>query len=150
MQSINTQTLVHTGIELVVIGGLTFWFNRKLALCQNEINELQDKVTKYEELFNQQGTVIAHHDQILRQLLGENPRQLSGQKQSFNIQQSQSPISRPPPPDVSTEYLDEILKSELDNITDSRENPECTDDVCELKGSKLKKKNRIKKSVKQN
>nr|QBK86594.1 MAG: uncharacterized protein LCMAC102_03890 [Marseillevirus LCMAC102] len=145
MQS-NTQILVHTGIELVVIGGVIFWFNRKLVLCQNEIDEFRTKITKYEDRITQLENILAHHDQILRKFVVENP-QLSNQKQSPNLSHDiqQSPTSLPPL-DVPTEYLDELLKNELDNITESRE---CTDDVCELKGSRLKKKNRVKKSKKQ-
>lgn len=70
MQAVNTQTLVHVGVELVVIGGMTFWFQRKTALLQEEIDQLRDKVTGCEGIIQNQGQLLAKHDQILRQILG--------------------------------------------------------------------------------
>lgn len=73
MESVDTKTLVHVGVELVVVGGLTFWFQRKTALQQEEIDRLKEHLAKAEEVINRQGELLAKHDHIIGQLIGGKP-----------------------------------------------------------------------------
>lgn len=73
MQTVNTYTLAHLGAELVIIGGLTFWFQRKTSLLQDEINQLREKISKHEGFIEHQGQLLARHDQILQSLLSGKP-----------------------------------------------------------------------------
>ena len=146
MQAVNTQTLVHVGVELVVISGVTFWVHRKTSLLQEEINDLRDKVAKADDLIERQGQLLARHDQIIRQMLnggGPNPSLGGNSVQSMQPRRgpSQSPMSeqsrRPPrasnsdlqqsqsyqhdeEPDMPDEQLDELLQTELGNLEESR------------------------------
>lgn len=84
MEGFDTKTLVHVGTELLVIGGLTFWFQRKTSMQQEEIENLREKIARLEE-------VIERHDQIFQSILGGRPPQFPPQKQS------QSPPHYPSP-----------------------------------------------------
>jgi len=150
MQAVNTQTLVHVGVELVVIGGLTFWFQRKTSLLQGEIDELREKVAGYENVIQNQGQLLAKHDQLLRQILGGGgippiggpaPGQSGhppGGHPSTRPPRGPPPGRRPPPGgvpgfspahpppqedeelDLPAEELDRLLQEELGNLESSR------------------------------
>lgn len=138
MQAVNTQTLVHVGVELVVIGGLTFWFQRKTSLLQGEIDELREKVAGYENVIQNQGQLLAKHDQLLRQILGGGgippiggpapgpPRgPPPGRRPPPGGVPGFSPAHPPPPqedeePDLPAEELDRLLQEELGNLESSR------------------------------
>lgn len=134
MQAVNTQTLIHVGVELVVVGGLTFWFQRKTSLLRGEINALREKVARHEEIISNQGQLLARHDQILRQIFGGAPPPpgiTQELKPAPNVPpghprqppQGQSPVKNLPKeeePDIPPEELDKILRKELGSLKKSR------------------------------
>ena len=147
MQTMNTHTLVHIGVELVIIGGLTFWFQRKTSLLQNEIDQLRDKVSKYEGVIESQGQLLMRHSQILRSLFGgelpsrgfgppRHSRNHPGNLNPLSQRQNISPLGISPvdlcpqrprgrskedtEPDLLPEELDKLLQEELGNIQQSR------------------------------
>lgn len=65
----STSSLVHIGVELVVIGGLSFWIHKKTSDLQEQVTRLTEKVGKYDELLRRQADVIAQHENGLRHLL---------------------------------------------------------------------------------
>jgi len=69
MEIVNTQTLVHVATELVIIGGLSFWFQRKTSLLQEEITELKNRLSKYEEILEAQGKILAEHRNMLQDFI---------------------------------------------------------------------------------
>lgn len=73
MEHLDTKTLVHMGVELVVIGGITFWFQRKTSIQQEEINQLRETLSKLEELVVEQGKIISQHEMIFRRMTGGMP-----------------------------------------------------------------------------
>lgn len=66
--NINTSTLVHIGVELVVVGGLAFWIHRKTGDLQDQITTLSERVNKYEDVLKRQGELLAQHENALRQV----------------------------------------------------------------------------------
>ena len=171
MENLDTKTLVHVGVELVIIGGLTFWFQRKTSLQQEEINNLREELNKTKEIINRQGALLAQHERILSQFTGGNfPPQHEGRRRPEPVFKNRS--SRPnqytsynPPggasqvheevDEVDNEELDNILKEELGNMHRSKEKSdeeiielECNGDVCELKKTKNLIKSDIKKKRK--
>ncbi len=144
MDKIDNKTLIHIGVETVVIVGVSFWFNKKINALQEDINILKDLNIKYEEIINKQGEIIMSHEQLFNQIL---PPQRVGpsstrQPQSYaptqihpqgpliphqNIStpiqptQSRSPSTQIPPPldpqVLHTKIIEEeYTPSELDDI----------------------------------
>ena len=68
MENVNKTMLVHVGMELVVIGGLTFWFQKKISIQQERVNNLEERLAKLEEIIVKQGNIIAQHENMFRQL----------------------------------------------------------------------------------
>lgn len=110
MESIDKMTMVHIAGEVIVIGGLTFWMNKRISGLQEEIAELRQQI-------EQQNQLLSQHEMIFRQM--------------FNGQKSRN---LPPPvePDISTEDLDSALGDELNNIQKERSKEDCEEE-CELK-----------------
>ena len=174
MEILDTKTLVHVGVELVVVGGLAFWFQRKTSLQQQEINNLRDELSKVKEVLNSQGKMLAQYDQILGQLMGRRgPQEFSGENhrssnlaspqnhprsnqshQHINV--NQSPVDEDDEDDMLDDELDDLLKEELGNIHKSREQPqdseilelECNGGTCNLKNLKRGTKSNNRESVK--
>jgi hypothetical protein len=59
--------LIHIGIELVVVGGLSFWLNRKISV-------VDAKYTALLEIISKQQSIIDTHDRILRAIVEEANR----------------------------------------------------------------------------
>jgi len=66
--SSNMSLMIHMGVEIVMFGGLTFWFHKRTTEQQNQITSLIEKVNRYEELLKRQGEMVAMHENALRQL----------------------------------------------------------------------------------
>lgn len=104
MDKLDPQTLIHVGVELVVVAGITFWLNRRISSVQGEVGQLNEKLAEFEKVIAQQAQLLHRHEQILNQIFGGSP---SGQIQSapspqHAVQQSRSPrrasqTSRAPP-----------------------------------------------------
>jgi hypothetical protein len=92
MENIDIKTLVHVGVEVVIIGGLTFWFQKKTSLQQEEINNLRSELSKAKEVINRQGKILSQHEEILKQLLNGNSNMFTSSSSSaVNQQQQQHP-----------------------------------------------------------
>lgn len=110
MESIDKMTMVHIAGEVIVIGGLTFWMNKRISGLQEEIAELRQQI-------EQQNQLLSQHEMIFRQM--------------FNGQKSRN-LPPPDEPDISTEDLDSALGDELNNIQKERSKEDCEEE-CELK-----------------
>ena len=98
---IDTRFLIHVGTELIVIGGLTFWLNRKINGVSEQVTILQNKLTKYEEIIERQNQLLMRHEQAIRAIFGEPPlpRPQGGQQRSPQGGQGpQSQLSQDNPP----------------------------------------------------
>ena len=149
MENLDTKTLVHVGVELVVIGGLSFWFQRKCTLQQEEINGLKEEIANMKEIINRQGTMLANHERILNQLINGGGTMIHHNGMHTHHNQPLTPmyshqgntpvkphsnntipLTNPPvtsqtliedeEDDIDEEELDKLLKEEIGNIQKSR------------------------------
>lgn len=70
------QTLIHIGAEVVLFGGLVFWSKKRLDAADQKIEELEERLAKYEQMFMHLQEGLTKHDNALRQIYGmpPNPR----------------------------------------------------------------------------
>lgn len=64
----NNALLIHIGVEIVLLGGITFWFNKRTSSLEEQIGVLTEKLAKHEELITKQGEIITQHENMLREL----------------------------------------------------------------------------------
>ena len=74
---INNQLLIHVGVELVVIGGITFWLNKRISSADARVEEMADRIAALENVIGQQQQLLLKHEQILRSLVGAPPPTLA-------------------------------------------------------------------------
>ena len=141
MESIKNPKLIHIAVELVVVAGLSFWFQRKTSQNRQAIEDLRGEVVNLVQIINQQQMMIENLIGILSRMLqqpievvrsmvmGQNkpsqpPSQISQppQQTSQPPQQNTSPVppQNPQPnneeDDENDEELDRILEEEEESI----------------------------------
>ena len=132
----DTKTVIHVGTEVVVIGGLTFYFSKQISELKAQNVVLTKRVDQLTE-------VLKNHVQLLQALVddrqgrppqGGRPRQ--GGRRSHPKPQ--------PPPGFTDEELDLELGDEYEKLKDEDveeiEDVECVGDVCYLKNNATKKR----------
>lgn len=67
---LDMKTLIHVGTELIVLTGLAFWMNKRIALTESKMKLMEEQLAAYGEALNKQGKLLAQHDQIFSQMLG--------------------------------------------------------------------------------
>lgn len=152
MNSVDSKTLVHVGVEFVVIGGVTFWLNKRISSVQEEVLELRKKVESYETVIQQQSRLINRHEEMLSQIFNPNHRQeRSPQTQpstSHNPKQKSFVEEEEEEDEIPPEELDKLIGSELSSIKQKRtksKEVECEGDECKLKSNSPRKKEEPKK-----
>lgn len=80
--SLDAMKMAHIGAEIVVIGGVVFWVNRRTTDLQDQITSLSEQVNKCEDLIKRQSELLTRHENVIRQVFG---------------QQGPSVAPRPPP-----------------------------------------------------
>ena len=98
MTSVDTKTLVHAGVEIVIIGGIAFWLNTRISGLQEELTVLRQKVESLEGVIQQQNQLLSRHEAILRQITGGGPPPQSHQGPPPQSYHPQSDRQEPPPP----------------------------------------------------
>ncbi len=53
--NLDTQTLIHVGTELVVVGGIAFWLNKRIG-ADAKYDDLLKRLSAYEEIIEKQKT----------------------------------------------------------------------------------------------
>src|SRR5258706_13791319 len=71
LANINMQTLIHVGVELVVIGGLVFLSNKRIGAVETSVEELNKKIAALEIIVDRQQQILAQQDAIFRQIIGD-------------------------------------------------------------------------------
>jgi len=144
--ALDTKTMIHIGVEAVVIGGVTFWLNGRVSSVQRTCQELQERLQTLESVIQQQNQIISRHEAVLRQVMGApRPSRRPQKPQKPQKPQEFSPAPTIPddyleeegPQEVQPEQLDEFLEEELSDILQERE---CDGDKCVLKSKKSRKK----------
>jgi hypothetical protein len=67
--SFDMKTLIHVGVEIVVVGAITFWFQKKCSSQQAEIEELREKVENLERAMEMQNKMLMEHRGLFQNLL---------------------------------------------------------------------------------
>ena len=86
MDKIGTATLIHAGLEVVIISGVTFYLNRRISSLQERIDIMQDTISKYEAVLTQQSELLNQHENILRRMIGAPPMKPHPQLSSMSPQ----------------------------------------------------------------
>lgn len=144
--SVSMTTIIHAGVELVILGGLFYWIKTTTGGLQDQITSLTDKVNKYDDLLKRQSEVIAQHENALRQIHSmlqgisqpkptQKPTPKSNNPRS-NIAQTFKGKQNKPAVEAADADLDSLLEEELgelrDNGTSKLDNIVCNDDECVL------------------
>ena len=134
MESIKNPKLIHIAVELVVVAGLSFWFQRKTSQNRQAIEDLRGEVVNLVQIINQQQMMIENLIGILSRMLqqpievvrsmvmGQNKPSQPPSQISQPPQQNTSPVppQNPQPnneeDDENDEELDRILEEEEESI----------------------------------
>jgi hypothetical protein len=167
--NLDTKTLIHVGTELVVVGGLAFWMNKKIGLVESKMDALLQQLAVYEDAIQKQQKMINTHEAAFRQIFGgHKPQGLPSPPEQDQPSNEHKPPTMSPPtsppvsntaslsstqnkkkkekPDVPADILDKILQKELSRETEVLEIP--TDESEYLKPSDSKKKRLNRKNRK--
>lgn len=161
----DTKTLIHVGVEVVVIGGIVFHFQRKTAKLEGEIQLLRDENTKLKQDLEKIYRVLTLHDQILKGHIPPQTQHHPPKKSTFHTKGNTNSRVVEYPPTSSTyssknndsqlddeeqiieedeENLDELLKEELSELKDSIPEDfieiECSEESCKIEKPPSKKK----------
>ena len=70
IKNMDKTTLIHMGVELAVVGGISFWLNRKINGLNDKVNEMAEQLGHYEAIIAKQNEIIAKHDAVLSSIMG--------------------------------------------------------------------------------
>lgn len=147
MEGVDTKMMVHIGTELLLIGGLGFWMKKRVDTLDLQVEELNKKLSVYENIISQQQQMLASHESVLRQAFGipqlpagngfSTPGSKIVSKPKGDLKSSSSipepktvkesepenvsNVQQDAEDDVSPEDLDEILRQELGEQTNTLE-----------------------------
>ncbi len=137
MNNLDPKLIGHIGVEIVVIGGITFYFSKQIK----DLNSRIDNLEKQNEFFRQ---AFETHETYLKQLYGgrsiPQPKQIPKQKRP-----QKRPQKQPSPPisdndDESDESDIEFNEEELDEeLEEEYQELNCDNDSCSLKDNKSNK-----------
>lgn len=153
MNTLDTKTMIHVGVEVVVIGGIAFWVHKKTSNLQKEIEQLKQENAELKNILVQHSQVLSEHHRIFTslglikpqaspppqppvELPTEMPQTLPQHTEQVRTvpPPSEKKDVPPPPPNSEEEYsdeeetdiegLDEYVKNELDELISLRKKPE--------------------------
>lgn len=149
-----TNQLIHMGIEVIVIGGVTYWLYQKNKALSEKIDELTAKMDQLHQILNHQGQLINKHENALNNMFDPQP------------QQRMMPGYQGMTPPVQPQYVQQPQQSKknkkkskqvIESSEDSSEDEEfstmlaevsngsaCEGDTCDLIPTKKKSSKRVK------
>ena len=68
MQGMDTKTMIHAGVEIVIIGGIAFYFNKRIGALEQGIGNAVENARRIKELEDtiaSQQDIIAKHEQVI-------------------------------------------------------------------------------------
>lgn len=99
LESFNMQTLIHVGVELVVVGGLAFWANRRIVGVENSVADLAKRIIALEGVIEKQQQFMLQQDALLRQMLGmvepQAESRVSNRQPQPEQRRQSPPVSQP-------------------------------------------------------
>jgi hypothetical protein len=121
-KTVDKQQLLHYVSEIVVLFGLVFWFQRKVAVLNNHIDDLEQRMDEQDE-------IIRKHDNIIQKMLKSQtlapvqaiaPNALANTRPPTPVSTPVSPTVYTPEPEPvrptlteQSSVLDEEIKTEL-------------------------------------
>lgn len=128
MEKVDMKTLIHVGTELVAIGGLTFWMNKRISSIQSQVSTRDEKIGELETIIQQQSRMLAEHEHVLRMLMKGTMPPPRVEEETHNIPPRQAPpqrVQRSEPPPVEEEVIsdgdmDDLIKKELEELEENR------------------------------
>lgn len=150
---VDTATLIHIGVELIVVAGLAFWVHKKTNNLQDQITALNEKINSYEEHLKRQGELLAQHENVLRQLFSNqntNTQQVHRNPKPRQRTSNPEKVKRPNIEETFSEhtqsFVDEIEEGQsvddllADEIADLNSEDHCdVDGSCDIKQGNKKK-----------
>lgn len=132
MDKIDTKLIAHVSAEIIVIGGITFYFSRQIKDLQNRVENLEKENSFYRQ-------AIETHESYLRDILGApNPRPTTRPRLPSK---PKSKLPRQPQSQPSEDKL-EFPNDELDTVLDEEiEELDCDDESCHLNDNSPNGKN---------
>lgn len=107
--SIDKKTILHIASEIIVIGGISFYFSLKNKQCQEKISILEHKI-------QQQELIIQNHEQLLLKLLN-NVNLLNN---NINTIQQNSKKKKTPSSSVENNSSSKQKSNEINFIQDNK------------------------------
>jgi hypothetical protein len=68
---VGNSTLIHAGLELVVVGGIVYYMNNRISNQAAEILKLRDMVKNQESMIASMDQIIKYHHQMIGEIKGE-------------------------------------------------------------------------------
>lgn len=114
MNSIDTKTLVHAGVELCVIGGITYYLNNKINKYESRIANLESNIGKLYQ-------IIENQDKALKELLyvDNKPVKKHHLKKNVSIKEENNASTLIDTSPSNEENLDNELTEELEELNNS-------------------------------
>jgi hypothetical protein len=153
------KTLIHVGVEVVVIGGITFHFQRKISKLEGELQLMRDENLKMREEMKMLARVISAHDEFLRggnaNMMRTSQQQHPRQQSFSNVKQQHEPSPIPKQTtineeeeeeEIPDEELDALLGEELSDLKEKTQDfieLDCSEDICDISSSKKKSKKKV-------
>lgn len=100
---LDTKTLIHVATEFLVVGGVSFWLNKKITTLNHTVEELQGRVNAYEGILKRLIDLGTKHENMLSQIVNggyppQNPpprQRISGDEKDVLRRVSQNPQNNP-------------------------------------------------------
>ena len=79
--------IIHIAAEIIVIGGLTFYFNQKHKKVVKQVEELNQRL-------EQQNMILQKHEQIIQRLVNTFNLSIKQNSQKPNVQKPEKPLQK--------------------------------------------------------
>ena len=137
------QFIGHLAGELIIIGGVSFWLNKKIGEEAEKNRLLSEEIAKLKEHIAQQNQLLARHENFLQQIAGGMPHQPPPQPQPVQqtAQKIQQAVSqkRPNPPPQPVKKKKPAQTDDSDEDDDPQTDIEVKKKTDELVADELKK-----------
>jgi len=117
----DTMFLVHVGLEVVCIGGLAYWLNKRTGELQAQVDLLNTKVAEQDQHLKAQGELLAKHENALQQIFNVmNNRHITG-GQNNSVKNQQSPLKKPNQKPQQKNAKKSVKKEQVEDMDDENE-----------------------------
>lgn len=95
MSKINTTGIIHIAAEVIIIGGVVFYFNNQIKSLRNEVKELRQKLQDSQEIYNKHfNNIYAGLDKLVKMQDVKPIKPVKSQSKSSTTSSSKAKISQ--------------------------------------------------------